>query len=165
MLPLHINVYAYSPRIFIAASLSVLLLVSAGIFFYEFQARNLLIAHASVAAQLSPVATDGVHAVGGLPTAATATDTKSSPFLEINIANNGLVHLSGARVVSISDNTIEVAMGFNAASFNWVIQTSPNTKYPTTDGSYRTRAAIQIGDIVTVTGMLTKGDAEPTIDA
>lgn len=90
---------------------------------------------------------------------------ESAPMLEVHIANNGLTLLRGARVHSISDNTIYVITEWSSTEFTWEVQTKLFTKFLGTKGEKKTLADIHVGDIVTITGKLIRGGADPIIDA
>ena len=89
----------------------------------------------------------------------------TTPMREIHIANNGLMLLRGATVVSNSFGVIRVSMKWGFADFTWQIHTAPGTKFFTSKGEKETVEDIAAGDTVTVTGMLTGNGEEPTIVA
>ena len=97
--------------------------------------------------------------------AAVSPGTGTSPMLEVHIANNGLVLLRGARVVSIQGGTIVVDTDFGGGNFVWTIQTNTNTEFPTASSTNATIADIEVGEFVEVTGLLAQGGTQPTIQA
>ncbi len=104
--------------------------------------------------------------LAGSASAATLTPANQpASALEMHVANDGLVFLRGVRVVSISGNDIHVAMSYQTATFLWLIRVDASTKFFTSQGEKGTSADMQIGQQITVTGMLAGGGAEPTIDA
>ncbi len=101
-----------------------------------------------------------------LSAAAAATSSpKQDPVREIHIANTGLTLLRGARVLSVSGNTLVVGMIWGTSEFTWTVQTSYGTKFFNTDGEKASVANIHTGDILTVTGKISEGGARPYINA
>lgn len=150
--------FRFSRKIVIAVILSIASLIFTGLFLYQAHAQSVP----------SPSNMDSGTVYLSAQAAAEASSTPVStvaPMLEIHIANNGLVLLRGARVISISGSSIRVDMKWGSADFTWVIQTNSNTKFITSTGEKETLAKISVGDIVTVTGMLIGGGTESTIDA
>lgn len=90
----------------------------------------------------------------------TAMDT---PVQEVHIANNGLMLLRGARVVSKYGSTVRVAMKWGTAEFTWSIWTDSSTNVFAADGQKETLKEVQTGDIVTITGQLLAGGTEPKV--
>jgi len=90
---------------------------------------------------------------------------KSAQMLGINIANNGLVLLRGARVSAISGEIIYVEMKWNVARLTWTIRSNLNTKFLTSTGEKQSLADIRVGDIVNVTGELSDDGTGPVINA
>jgi hypothetical protein len=84
---------------------------------------------------------------------------------EMHIANNGLVLLRGAEVISLANDTMQVKMTWNSAQFTWTVRTNANTKFFTSTGKKEPSPDIQVGDSITVTGMLAASSAQPTLDA
>lgn len=86
-------------------------------------------------------------------------------MLEVHIANNGLMLLRGARVLSISGSTIHVGMSWGSSDFTWAVETNYNTTFLTSKGEKEALGNVGVGDTVTVTGQLSGSGTEPTIDA
>lgn len=85
---------------------------------------------------------------------------------EVHIANNGLMLLRGAQIVSISENTIRVSMEWDSIYFVWEVHTKPfSTEFITAKGKKGALADLRTGDILTITGQLTKNGTESIIDA
>ncbi len=84
---------------------------------------------------------------------------------DMTIANDGLVLLRGARVVSMSESIMTVAVNYGATAFTWILDTGPDTKYPLTDGSYGSFDSVQVGDDIIATGKLIGTGSEPRIEA
>ena len=102
----------------------------------------------------------------GTPVAgAVVSVTEKTPMLEMHIANNGLVLLRGARVISNSRGTIRVALAWGSGDFAWKVETDSGTEFLTTEGAKLSLGDIDIGDIVTVTGTLKSSGAEPVLEA
>ncbi len=152
-----------SYRILATGGVAVVSIVLAGLFLYE--------VHAQPLAQQSTVSAEGSAPSGTVylsPSAHAAAEASSgakAPMLEMHIANNGLVLLRGAHVLSISGTTIRVALAWGENNLTWNVNTEYNTQFLTTAGEKRVLADIRIGDIVTVTGMLVSGGTEPTVNA
>lgn len=87
------------------------------------------------------------------------------PLSELHIANDGMIFLRDATVVSTAPGLLQVSATWSGVAFNWVVKTDENTKFVSADGQPETLGAIEDGDLVTVTGQLTGGGAEPTIAA
>ena len=90
---------------------------------------------------------------------------RPTPTLGANIANNGLVYLQGAFVTSISGSRIRVDLKWREGNFKWAIQTHSKTKFISPSGEAAALEDIDVGDVVSVTGKLTRGGAEPAIAA
>ena len=97
--------------------------------------------------------------------ASSTHDVGPTPMREVHIANNGLVLLRGAEVVSISGSSIRVRMAWEGGNFNWKIKTNGKTKFFTAMGEKGTAGDIQTGDIVSVSGMLASSGEESIIIA
>ena len=136
--------------IVIGVALASLLLV--GVFFYIAHAQPLLVVQASTVKYL-------------IISPASAERGVKIPMLEVHIANNGLMLLRGATVISNSFGVIQVSMKWGFADFVWRVQTTSGTKFFTSKGEKETEDDIAIGDIVTVTGILISSGEEPTIVA
>jgi hypothetical protein len=105
----------------------------------------------STAAQHTPAVAPVVAAASG-----------GSPSLEVHIANNGLVLLRSARVVSINGTALTVSTNWGPTNFSWVVNTSARsyetrhfgTNFLDRSGNSLSLQDLQPGDLVTVTGML-----------
>lgn len=149
-------------RIFIIAAVSVILFSVTGFSLYQARAQFPVNGPASggsypFAAAASSSAKTGIEPYAYSP--------QMAPMLEIHIANNGLTLLRGAKVVSLSSDTLSVITAWDSANFTWEIRTDYFTKIFTSKGAKETLADVQVGDIITVSGQLIKGGAEPIIDA
>ncbi len=97
----------------------------------------------------------------------------STVILEVHIANNGMVFLQGARVLSVSGPIFTVATSWNKIQLKWTVQTNESyygprhfgTDFLDTKGNILSIADIHEGSIVTVNGMLEASYAEPTVKA
>lgn len=155
MMPLPI----FSQRIYAFAAAAVALTVATGLFLYQVQTP---LAHAfgyGTAVSASP---DTVYLSGNAAAASTTTETSMH---EVHIAANGLTLLRGARVLSVSGNTIEVGMTWGSSDFTWTVRTGFSTKFLSAEGEKQSATDIHIGDSVTVTGKIAQGGGKPTIDA
>ena len=84
---------------------------------------------------------------------------------EIHIANNGLVLLRGARVLSVSGTTIRIGIEWDSSDFTWQVNTGYNTKFFSSNGEKETFTDIAAGDSITVTGHLSGAGGNPAVDA
>jgi hypothetical protein len=161
MFPLRI--FAFQPRITIAAAMSLVALTMTAFFLYQAHVQPTTAFALGEVMSVSS-GTTNLSAHGGAQTAAGSAATVS-PLPEMHIANNGLVLLRGAHVISVSGGTIQVGMSWNSVQFTWVAQTNSSTLFFTAAGERETSPDIQIGDTVTVTGTLVAAGSQPTIDA
>ena len=106
---------------------------------------------------------DTIHRIAPIP--AMAIPVAAPLVREVHVANNGLVLLRGARVLSISGLYMRVAMVWGVMDFTWMVLTDEKTKFLTREGLERSPEEIRVGDIVTVTGTLGKKGSKPTIHA
>lgn len=149
-----------SRRVLISAILSGIVLLCAGLFLYQANAQSVFKSTRS-----GPVVSSGVVYLSEAGQPAEAAVIKEAPMREMHIANNGLMLLRGARVVSVSGDVIRISMEWDSGDFTWMVHVDPNTTFLTSEGERTTMADIQVNDSVTVTGMLTESGAEPTIQA
>ena len=150
----------------LAAGVSAAVFLFAVLFFYQVHADPLSYLSSSHAATVAP--SSGIPGKVYLSTESApvaAAVPQIAPVLEIHIAGNGLVLLRGARVASISGSTINVAMAWGSSNFTWAVGTSYNTQFLTSTGQKESLQNIQVGDIITVTGMLANGGTGPAVDA
>lgn len=140
--------------------MSVAGLSLSGLFLYQVNSQPLAhVFDTEVSAKSSPAPT-ALAAETGILT----TGTNKAPIREVHIANNGLVFLRGARVTSISNETIKVEMAWDQSGFVWTLETGYNTQFTGLDGKEKALSDIQVGDTVNVTGMLKAGGTELVID-
>ncbi len=162
MFPLSISTFPFSRKLFISAGVLLVALVLAGLFVYEVYAQPLPRTHTASAVAATPAGT--VYLSPEARAAAQAGAAVKEPTREVHIANNGLILLRGARVLSISDNTIHVGMTLGASDFTWAAVTKYNSSFWKPDGTKGSISDINVGDIVTITGTLTGSGTEPAID-
>ncbi len=155
MIPLPI----FSQRIFVIAAISASVAVAGGLLLYQ---GYIPLAHA-LGSDSPP--TTSVNTVYLNPSAAATSTPKADPVREVHIANNGLTLLRGARVLSVSGNTIVASMTWGASEFTWMVQTSYATKFLNAEGEKSSAAEIHAGDIVTVTGKIAQGGVKPFVSA
>ena len=145
-----------SRRAFIGAVIAISTVVVAALYISEISSARVVSA--------SPVSTtDKVYL--GTPAAAVSSSVEKAQMREVHIANNGLVLLRGATVLSNSRGVIRVAMGWDSASFTWRVETDYDTKFYNSAGEQETPGEIEEGDVVTVTGQLAESGTEPIITA
>ena len=112
-------------------------------------------------------------AAEGVAPAAPAEGSTPLRPLEMHIANNGLVLLRSAKVVSVQGNTIMVSTAWGSADFTWTVRTDTShfetrsfgTRFIDRDGKKGSLSGINVGSVVTITGALDPTAGEPTIDA
>ena len=154
MLPLYSLTFVR--KIFIAAAVSIVL----AFLVYLSTAQALSTRAVSASPQVS---SDKVYL--GVPTAAAPVVSEEAPMREVHIANSGLTLLRGATVISISRDSIRVALAWGSANFTWTVETGYNTKFLTSKGAKETIEDIRVGDVITVTGTLKSSGAEPVVEA
>ena len=150
-----------------ANRIAVLLFASAVFFAFSLAAFFFSLPAQSAAAEGRPA-----FASASMPAAAAAAGSSLWP-LEIHIANNGLILLRSARVVSISGSTLTVSTAWGSSDFTWTVQTNATrfetrdfgTRFLNRDGKKSSLANIQEGDKVTITGALDPAAQEPVIKA
>ena len=160
MIPLQIP----SPKVFIIAGLAVAA-VSVG---FILSASLPTQAFGGSAAGNNTAVTQGVSGTVYLSprdAAAAASAAKQQPLSEMNIANNGLVLLRGARVTDITGSTFTVTMVWGGTDFTWRVHTLYNTKFFNTKGEKGGVADIKVGDVITVSGGLSGNAAQPAVEA
>lgn len=149
----------------------VLPLFSVGIFLYQAHAQfpvhilNIPLLNMPAAGNISPGAEQLSLAaeIGAKPDAYLPP---RASMLEIHVANNGLVLLRGARVSSVEGDIIRAHTAWDSAEFVWQVQTNKlSTTFLTSDGKKETLTDVRAGDVITVTGQLIRGLAEPMIEA
>ena len=145
---------------FILAGISLAALAVAGIFLYQAFASPL-----SYSGRQGWSSSDPGKTYLSAAEAAAATSEEEPPMLEVHIANNGLVLLRGAHVISRSGSLIRVKMAWGSSDFVWAIQTGPGTKFFTAEGEKGALMDISIGDSITATGKIVRSGNEPMIDA
>lgn len=155
MMPL----YMPSNRIIAFAAVSAVSVLLSGLFLYQVHAQPLTAQSGGGV----PAGTADLSAQAA-GTGSSPVATGSAPMVEMHIANNGLVLLRGARVVSISGGTVHVEMAFGGADFTWALSTNSNTQFFSSQGGKEAFTDVREGDIVTATGMLAGGGTEPVVD-
>lgn len=164
MFPLHI--FMFSRRIFIGAAISIVSLLFAGLLLYQVNAQSLPRGDDAGAAGGASSGTVYLSTSGQADAEAETTSAQKAPMREVHIANNGLVLLRGATVISNSRGTIRVGMAWGPADFTWTIETENlNTEFLTSKGVKATIGDIKAGDTITVTGMLKSSGTEPVVTA
>ena len=110
-----------------------------------------------------------------LPAMAPVVEAASggSPSLEVHIANNGLVLLRAAKVVSVNGSTLTLSTAWGSSNFIWTVRTTVSssgkhnygTQFLDLNGNAEAPGTIAAGDLVTVTGPLDTNAKGPTLDA
>ena len=111
-------------------------------------------------------------AEGVAPAAPPEGNTPLCP-LEMHIANNGLVLLRSAKVVSVYGPVITVSTAWGSAEFKWTVRTDLTrferrnfgTRFINQNGAEGSLQSIQAGSLVTITDTLDPAAQEPTIQA
>lgn len=93
------------------------------------------------------------------------SSSELAPMREVHIANNGLLLLRGAKVISIKDNKFIVVMLWDNFNYSWDIETHLSTGFTDGQGKKITINKIGIGDYLTVTGNIIKSGEITTVDA
>lgn len=149
----------FSQRTYLIAAISIVSVALLGILLYQTRTPLARALGNNAAVSASP---NTVY-LSGNP-AATST-AEERPAQEVHIANNGLVLLRGARVLSLSGSTIEIGMTWGSSEFKWSVVTDFSTKFLDTQGEKMSVTNIHIGDSITVTGNITQSGIRPIIDA
>lgn len=149
--------------VFVVAAVSALTLLWVGLYLYQAQAQFSV--NKSNVSETGVISKGSINHATGTARAATVSGPKKIPLLEIHVANDGIILLRDAKVISVSEDTFHVLMTWNSVEFFWEIQTKFFTKVMTAKGEQMTLANIKVGDIVTITGELIAGGPEPIIAA
>lgn len=99
-----------------------------------------------------------------VPIATASTTVAHTQMIEMHIANDGLVLLRGAQVVSVSGNSVHVALLWGTSNFAWDLEITSNTKFLGSSGEKESLSQLAVGDTVTATGMLVESGAESVVD-
>ncbi len=163
-LPLPQRSSAFSRKVLIVIGISTASLLFASLFLLRVHAQLAPVAFNASSGSDVPSHTVFLSAAGA---AAAEKDTHSisAPLQELHIAANGLVLLRGATVVSVSNHTIRASLTWGPDDFVWLVQTDYSTKFIDPKGERGSLSDIRPGASITVTGMLTGGGTEPTINA
>ncbi|MCR4281385.1 MAG: hypothetical protein NUV88_03585 [Candidatus Kaiserbacteria bacterium] len=150
--------YFSSSKILVAIGVSSAVFLFSGLFLYQARAQTFVNSRGNAG---SPLAVNKVSAVSSGPAVGAG---QKAPMLEVHIANNGLVLLRGARVISVSGSTIHVEMSWSSSNMAWAVATTYNTKFLTSKGEKAEIGDIAEGDIIRVTGKLVASGIEPIVD-
>jgi len=154
-----LRIITISRRILISAVILVASLIFYQFFLYQVHAQLLQGRSASSSGGM-------VYLSVAAEMAAVASSTKKAPPMhEVTIANNGAVLLRGARVIVVNGSTMRVGITWDSGDFVWTIETLYDTKFFSSTGQKETPQDVAVGDIVTITGNLKSGGAEPTVEA
>lgn len=81
--------------------------------------------------------------------------------LEIHITDKGKVLVRGAKVASISGNTINTTITWGSAIFNWAVVTDSSTEFVRRYGGASGVSEISVGDFISFQGALDTSVASP----
>lgn len=131
---------------------------SVSAFIYSLPQRSSTPTHSALVPAMAPVVE---AASGGLPS------------LEVHIANNGLVLLRSATVVSVNGTGLVLSTNWGSSVFIWTVTTNPEsygahnygTRFIDSNGNQTPFESVRPGGLVTVTGMLDTSAKEPTVAA
>lgn len=115
--------------------------------------QRLILAAVSIAAVL----TVGVAALSLTPGPTASFErvaTARSAQQSLNIANNGLTHIQGAQVLSISSGTLVALSAWDSGVFRWSVVLSGDTRVVLPGGEEASLSAIAPGDFITISGHL-----------
>lgn len=158
---LAIQRYGLSGKTLSVSALSIAyLLTVTGLLFFNINDKALSRARSDKASFVS-----SVGATASDSPATGATSSANAPMLEMHIANNGLVLLRGAQVLSIEGKRIRIGQNWGGQRFMWTVQTEKYTKIFSQKGEKAELSDITAGDIIKVTGKLIGGGSEPIINA
>ena len=85
--------------------------------------------------------------------------------LELSITDGGRVIVRGAEVTEISGDVIRARTEWGATAFTWNIDTSGDTDFVTKSGSGSELADIEVGQVVSFSGVIDQNASAFTVDA
>jgi hypothetical protein len=77
---------------------------------------------------------------------------------EMTVAENGFIHIGGARIVSIQNGAITARLNWSSAQLTWHIDAS-SAKFYGPNGETVEAASVQVGDFISASGSLSSGSA------
>ena len=90
-------------------------------------------------------------------------DAKHRPSPDVHVNAGGKVHLSGAKVLSVSGNTLTLRVTFGSLNMDWTVVADSNTKVNREHGGTAVMGDIKVGDVVNVQGMLDTTSSSPKV--
>lgn len=104
---------------------------------------------------------------------ASSGKSNNKSILEVHIADNGMVYIQGARVVSVSGKIMVVSTAWNHMDLKWTIQTNASsygkrhfgTSFLDSKGKEMDMKYIRVGDFITISGVLDMNSKETVIKA
>jgi hypothetical protein len=75
---------------------------------------------------------------------------------QLTIADNGFIHLGGARITALRDGSITAQLNWSSAQLTWQIDGS-SAKFYGHNGETIDASAIHVGDVVSVSGTIAGG--------
>lgn len=85
--------------------------------------------------------------------------------LEVHIGDDGRILVRGAKVTSVSGTTLNASVSWGSYSMNWIILTSPATKFQSRPERNNSLAGIQAGDVISFKGTLDSNSSTPSVNA
>jgi hypothetical protein len=89
------------------------------------------------------------------PAAAPAAAAATAPA-QLNIAENGFIHIGGARVSAVHEGSVTARLTWSSAQLTWQIDSS-SAKFYGRNGESLAADTVQIGDVISVSGKLKSG--------
>jgi len=83
--------------------------------------------------------------------------------LEVRISNEGKVNVQGAKVTSISGNTINASTSWGSVSLSWAVNVLPSTRLVGRFGGTGTISEISVGDFIGFKGNLVTTSLSPIV--
>jgi len=89
-----------------------------------------------------------------MPLAASADTLHASSTTGVVISSNGIVHVIGAQVTSVSNGVVNAVTTVGSVVMNWVVNVSASTKLAANGSMNATTTDIKVGDKVNFAGAL-----------
>ncbi|HVU75261.1 MAG TPA: hypothetical protein VHD38_00245 [Candidatus Paceibacterota bacterium] len=90
------------------------------------------------------------------PSAAPAEGAAAQIPAQLNVAENGFIHIGGARVSSVQNGLITARLSWSSAQLTWKIDAS-SAKFYGKNGEAVDADSIKTGDVLSVSGSLSGG--------
>lgn len=92
-------------------------------------------------------------------------DAKLRPSPDVHIYSGGKMNISGAKVLSVGNNSLVARVTFGSLNMDWNVLVDSNTKINRERGGTAVMGDIKVGDVVNVQGTLDTGASSPTVKA